>query len=189
MKIWKVILATLVIFVAGVLTGAVISRLSDRPRHALFPFHAPGFNPSPTVSSNREPRLTMPFSRPPGRSLGKDFLARLERELKLDAGQRRRVEQILEESQKRNKVIWEQIAPELREEMKRSREQIREVLTPEQQKRMDELMKHPSKATRDGQPATAAPPPPPQDAPAPPPADSPEPPPGGSPAPAPPRQP
>jgi len=65
-KVWKVILATLVIFAAGVLTGAVISRYHHRPRHPFFPFHQPGATNQPNTGSNREPRgIAMPFVRPP----------------------------------------------------------------------------------------------------------------------------
>jgi hypothetical protein len=187
-KIWKVILATLVIFVAGVLTGAIVTRFAARPPHPLLRFREPETKAPVLVSSNREPRLTLPFSRPPARGLSKEFLARLDEELKLAPEQHRRIDKILEESQKRNKQLWETIAPELREEMKHTREQIREVLTPEQRKRMDELMKRPPKAPKEGQPTNAAPLAapviaPPKELPAQPPDDSPAPPAGPPPQP------
>ena len=160
MKIWKVILASLVIFAAGILTGAVMNRFYHHP-HRFLPLREPlVVAPAPGVNSNsnREPRLNLPFGRPPGRSLAKEFLERLDKELKLDGDQHKRVEKILNESQKHTKEIWEKIAPEMREEMKKSREQIREVLTPEQNTRMDELLKLAPKPPKEGPPTNAAPP-------------------------------
>lgn len=149
MKIWKVILATLVIFTAGILTGAVVSRLASRTRPPLWRLHEAGDKKLLPPGSNRETaRLTMPFSRPPARALARDFLERLDRELKLQPEQHRRIQKILEESQKRNKEIWEKIEPEVREEMKCSREEIRGLLTSEQRKHLDELMKRPAKAAK-----------------------------------------
>jgi len=44
-------------------------------------------------------------------------------------------------SQERSRVLWDRIAPQMREELKRVREEIRQVLTVDQQKKMDELLK------------------------------------------------
>ncbi|MCX6896263.1 MAG: hypothetical protein NTZ16_12355, partial [Verrucomicrobia bacterium] len=96
------------------------------------------------------------FSHPPGRGAGKEFLERLDHELKLTPEQHQAISAILEESQKRSKEIWEKISPELRDEMKSSREKMKEVFTPEQAARFDELMK-PKPAKPAGQPATPTP--------------------------------
>ena len=175
MKIWKVILATLVIFGAGLVTGGLLVGIADgarERRHHWFQmhdakFHPPGFgNTNAPTGSNREPgKLSLPFGRPPGKSMGKEFLERLDRELKLEPEQRKRVGKILDESQKHTKEIWEKVAPEMREEMKRSREQMRDVLTPDQNKRLDELMKRGPKPPGEGQ-TNNAPLPPPENPPA-----------------------
>jgi hypothetical protein len=161
-KIWKVILATLVIFIAGILTGAVMSRRHFHLRPPLPPLRETGEKISSPPGTNRETtRLTMPFNRPPGRGLAKDFLERLDKELALASDQRKRIQKILEESQKRNKEIWEKIAPEIREEMKRSRDEIREVLSSDQRKAMDELMKRPAKVNKEISPTNCVVPLPP----------------------------
>lgn len=160
MKIWKVILAALVIFAAGIMTGAVANRSYHRS-HRFFPReqHEPVANVAPpAANSNREAHLSLPFMKPPGRGQGKEFLEHLEKELKLDEEQHKRVEKILSESQKRTKELWEKVAPEMREEMKRSREAIREILTPEQNARMDELLKHAPKPPKEGRATNSTPP-------------------------------
>lgn len=157
MNLWKVILATLVIFTAGILTGAVVSRFAcwTQP-HGWHVRPADDRSAAAPATNRPTTRLIMPFSRPPSRAVIKDFLGRLDRELDLQPEQHRRIQKILEESQKNTKEIWEKIAPEVREEMKRSREEIRNILTAEQRKRMDELMKSPAKTN--AAPAAVAPP-------------------------------
>ena len=111
-------------------------------------------------TTNREAsRLGMPFmSRPPGRGMGKEFLDRLNCELNLTPDQHQQLEKILNESQTRSKEIWEKISPELREEMKASREKMRATLTPDQIARFDELMKpKPAKPPGQGQPPASEP--------------------------------
>ena len=163
MKIWKVILATLVIFSAGVLAGARLVEM----RHAHFP-RQPGQSvqpdgkccgktgrPDSTVAypaphgTNRDTRLAIPLGiRLPGRNVNKEFLERLDQDLNLAPDQRKQIEKILEESQKQNREIWKQIEPAIREEMKKSREEIRLALTPEQAARFEELMKRPKRSSR-----------------------------------------
>jgi Spy/CpxP family protein refolding chaperone len=163
LKVWKVILATLVIFTAGIVTGALLIRTFHRAqeharRQSIAEHDVQTHTPPPTNAAPREPgRLSLPFGRPPGRSMGKEFLERLDHELKLDADQKKRVEKILDESQKRTKDIWEKVAPEMREEMKRSREKMREVLSAEQNTRLDELMKHAPKPGEPKPPREGAP--------------------------------
>ena len=151
MKIWKVILATLAIFTAGVFTGALVTGVNLRGpfrshhnflREPFGKFHPPAVTNTPAITNRDTDKLGMPFmSRPPGRGQGREFLERLDRDLNLTPDQHQKLEKILNESQKRSKEIWEKISPELREEMKTSREKMRAVLTPEQIARFDELMK------------------------------------------------
>lgn len=121
----KVILATLVIFGAGVLTGAIALRL------ALFRV------PLQTAPANPGPRLVAPstvFNRP-------DFLERLSREASLRADQRKQVEQILQESRKRTEPIAQEFAPMIRAEVQRVREQILLVLDADQKSRFEEILR------------------------------------------------
>lgn len=145
MNTWKVILATLVIFAAGVVTGGLLvshANSAQRPRWQ---------NPRPgqADSSRRpvEPGTGREAIRPPGvpgavpQFLRKEFLENLNREVNLTADQRTRIEQIIREGQERNRQFWERVAPELRKEIADTRRQIQAVLRPDQRARFDELMK------------------------------------------------
>jgi Spy/CpxP family protein refolding chaperone len=150
-KIWKVIISVLAIFTAGLFTGALLNNVGHPggSHWRRLPFRdqavhrAAAPQPPPPAVTNHEPaHLNFPgFVRPPGKNIGRDFLERVGRELELTADQRQQVEKILEQSQQRTREIWESVSPQLREEMKTSREKMRAVLTPEQIARFDELMK------------------------------------------------
>jgi len=122
---WKVILATIVIFAAGAVTGALLVRHSSRP----------------------------------GQGAGGtrfEFLRRMERELDLTQEQRKKIDKILKESQEQTRRIMEPVSPALHAQLQRTKEEFREVLTPEQQTRFDHLlMKHPSHA-RDSHRSTSS---------------------------------
>jgi hypothetical protein len=131
---WKVILATMVIFGAGVVTGGLMVRHGEHRG-----FRSP---PRNGVSANRPPQVGAPASLPvtPG-ILRIEFLKRMGRELDLSPEQRERVDKILKESQDRTRNLMDPIAPQLRAEVIRTKEQFRAALTPEQQVRFDELLK------------------------------------------------
>jgi len=115
----------MVIFGAGVVTGGLLVRQAIWGR----PFRAPHANQA---------------TRPAAVSAGNmriDFLRRAERELDLTTGQREEIDRILSASQERTKKIMEPVAPRLKELMQETKEQVRAVLTPEQQKRFDEMAK------------------------------------------------
>jgi|SRR5581483_3509940 len=145
MNTWKVILATLIIFGAGVITGGLLVSYSDRvnsdhaarpprpqPRIAANPSgpQAPGPNAAAPRENRQPPLLPAP--------LRKEFVDRLERELKLTAAQRERIEKIITEAQDRTRTAWQ---PIVRRELVESSAQIRAELTPEQQSRFEELMR------------------------------------------------
>lgn len=149
MKIWKVILATLVIFGTGVITGGLLVGIADgarERRHHWFEIHtARLLQTVVSAPTNAMPeatnRLPLPLANPPRRVFPKDFLERLDRELKLTAEQHQQIDQILDDGQKRAKEIWDRVTPELRTQMKLSRDKIRDLLTPDQKARFEELMK------------------------------------------------
>jgi Spy/CpxP family protein refolding chaperone len=120
---WKVILATLIIYGAGVVTGGLLVSHVVQLKARTNP-------KQPTVQA-----LT------PWQVRNKDLLHRMERELDLTLPQREHVEKIIIESQERTKAVWKPIVPQMNREMQNVREQIREELTPEQQKKFDELLK------------------------------------------------
>jgi hypothetical protein len=132
---WKVILATMLIFGTGVVTGGLLVR------------HAGGIH-------NRRPQPhPIPTMRPtpaatPG-VLRIEFLRRLERELDLTQDQREPVDRILKEGQERMKKLMEGIEPRRREEYKQTIEEFRRVLTPAQRARFDDLLKQQQQRARE----------------------------------------
>ena len=142
MSPWKVILATLVIFIAGLGTGAVLAKRLGTPR-------------SPAVAP-------APF---PQRS---EFLGRMNRQLNLTPAQRESVEQIFRESREHIHKLRETVEPRIKEETRLVGERIRQVLKAEQIRKFDELMdqrprSHGAEGGRKGwrgrEGATEAPPP------------------------------
>lgn len=140
MNTWKVILATLVIFVTGVITGGLLVEHfgnvlphAEKPvtvaisRHSVSNSAATGRSVRPLLAPNFLQR--------------KDFLERLDRELKLNAEQREHIEKIISEGQERIKSLCQEIEPDVKEELADTREKIRLELTAEQQTLFTELLK------------------------------------------------
>jgi Spy/CpxP family protein refolding chaperone len=128
---WKVILATMVIFITGVVTGGLLVRFAER-------------EPAPAEHGTAQQRPAPPGT--PG-WVRIDFLRKMQKELDLTVDQSHRVDKLLKESQERTKKLMEPISPSLRAEVQRTKEEFREILTPEQRARFDELVKqqHPQK--------------------------------------------
>ena len=132
MSPWKVILATMVIFACGVITGAMVSRTlvtrtEERPLAAA----------SALSRMAAGPVLQMQRA---------EFFKRLDKQLDLSAGQRDQIGKILKASQERTQPLWDQIAPQMSDELKKVREEIRGVLSPEQWKKFGEMMRGNRKA-------------------------------------------
>jgi uncharacterized membrane protein len=129
---WKVILATVVIFGAGVVTGGLLVNYvkHSHPKITRHPaataeVHPPATNQSPRVADTaKPPRLPEILSRP--------FLQRLDEELHLAPDEHEAVQKIISEGQN-----------QMRKVIQDARLEIREVLTPEQRKQFDELVKRP----------------------------------------------
>ncbi len=75
----------------------------------------------------------------PGGFRGDHFLELLERELALTTDQMRRIEEILGQSHAEGDALRREVLPRLRNAMAQTRDRIREVLTPEQQAKFEEL--------------------------------------------------
>lgn len=112
MSTWKVILATLVIFVAGLVTGALVVKKTTAP---------------PVSIPQNIWRTAM--------------LKRLAEDLNLTPGQREEIDGILHESNERTKLIWEFVGPYFQEEYRELNDELRSALTPEQRKKFDQLLK------------------------------------------------
>jgi len=155
---WKVICATLVIFVTGVVTGGLLviyanhvslKGRSKLPREIV---RQPGNPPNPNVTvnpreANRLPNPVNSANRP-RLGINLEFLQRLDAEVHLTAGQHERIEQIINEGQQRNKETWDRVLPEIRRENAETQRRIRETLMPEQLARFEELMKQSRPPTR-----------------------------------------
>lgn len=156
MSIWKVILATLAIFITGVVTGGLLvsfaDQVSQKSRRLPTQRDVTRSSPNPNSPGTFNPRD--PQSRPTPnalpnripRAISIEFLQKLDGEIHLTSGQRERIDQIIADGQLRNKQIWDRVAPEIRRENLETQRRVREALTPEQLARFDELMKqsHPN---------------------------------------------
>jgi len=143
---WKVILATVVIFSAGVFTGGLLVDHVDHLR--LKNFHRPQANadthlqPSENHDHNPARPSEVPLPRMAER-MGKQFVQQLNDTLQLTPEQRGKIEKIIADGQEQNREIWTNVAPKMRAVMQEVNRQIRAELTPEQLKPFEELLKHP----------------------------------------------
>ena len=136
MNYWKVILATIVIYGAGVMTGGLLVNHVYRshprnPRRAETPA-ASSNSALPTNGQNQA------ASKPPRQPeiLSRQFLQRLDAELHLTPDQHDAVQKIINDGQNlMHKTILD------------ARLEIREQLTPEQRSQFDELVKRPPRRT------------------------------------------
>ncbi|MFN0068893.1 MAG: hypothetical protein ACKVYV_14805 [Limisphaerales bacterium] len=126
MKRWQVIAAAVLLFACGLGTGLFLARGATQPR--LRPDLAGG-RPDAQFARLMEARL---FA-----------IRRLERELDLTTEQREKIEALVKETQARTRQAWQDMQPRLREEFRTLREGIRGVLTPEQEKEFERLMRRP----------------------------------------------
>jgi Spy/CpxP family protein refolding chaperone len=118
MKVWAVFLLAVVIFFAGAITGGlvVVSRPRQHPVSQLPPIPM-------------RPQLRM------------EFLRRMDRELRLTTNQYQHIEAIIRSSHERMQKLLEPIAPQAKEEARKVKNDIAAELTPDQEKRFDELLK------------------------------------------------
>lgn len=131
MSQWKVILATLIIFGSGVITGGLLVKTTTQPLKAVR--HKDG-NPNAPA---------------PWQLQRADFRRRMEKDLDLTTEQKQHIDKIFHDSQERMKPVWDQISPQLHGEIERVQTDIRSELTPEQRQKFDELLKaHPKKGEK-----------------------------------------
>jgi Spy/CpxP family protein refolding chaperone len=135
-KTWRIFLAICLIFSAGAGTGALVAR---RVAAVSIPKerHTP---PSPPNTS-------------PDKK--KDYLERLDAKLNLTPEQRAKIDKLLQESQARMKQLWADFEPQTREEYRRTRKEISDLLDPAQKEiyqnmRKDREKKGDGKGEKDG---------------------------------------
>jgi Spy/CpxP family protein refolding chaperone len=131
-KIWKVVIAVMLIFGAGVITGGLLVRARVVQET---PVAAPQVFGTPTAAA---PNPTPANVAAPGRQV---FIQRVRNELDLTPDQSAQVDQIMRDSHKRMQKLYEPLQPEAREETRRVRQEIQAILTPQQKKEFNEKFK------------------------------------------------
>jgi cell division protein FtsN len=147
MNAWKVILATLVIFGAGMVTGSLYfghghsDLLTDSSADAAIPTNALSMTGAPHQGARMigPPGPLMPMLR-------KDYLKNLDRELQLTDAQREHIEKIISDGQDQTKALWDQIAPQIKVDCQETRKKIQAELTPEQTAKFEAIMKRQHRA-------------------------------------------
>jgi Spy/CpxP family protein refolding chaperone len=131
---WKPILAALVIFAAGVVTGGLTVTLRQ---------------PQQKGSKNSQVRIKQPALMPREGQL-RELSRRMQSELELRPEQWERIETIIRESQERMKKLREEVGQKITEEFRGMRQKIRGELTPEQRKKFVDIMRqHDERNKRD----------------------------------------
>jgi len=150
---WKVVCATLVIFIAGIVTGAVLVRFSERgpkpwarpprelPNHPQTNNGGPLNPPQPNNPNRPNDPQSLNSGGPATGPLSREFVLGLERQLRLTPAQREQVNKIMSEGQEHIRELRQGIDPEIRKEMQKTHEQIQAVLTGEQREKFQRLMK------------------------------------------------
>ena len=158
MNSWKVILATVVIFGAGVFTGGLLVN-SIQHSHPKNNHRQPANDEarSPAEAHETQSRtnslVNLPRPRPP-EILGDKFVQQLDDALQLTPDQRASIQKIITDGQERNHSIWTNNSAQMREVIQDVRHRVRELLTVDQQKQFEDLMK---RAPRRPQNSTNAP--------------------------------
>lgn len=134
MNYFRVILATLVIFATGALSGYFVAHkaTADLGAPAASTSVLAGTNAPPSWNQRRE-----------------EMWGSLQKELKATDEQMAKVDEILSQSRKRSREIWQTIKIPLEEEVDRVKEEIRGVLDAEQAAKYEEIMKQRGKHGRD----------------------------------------
>ena len=146
---WKIVLATIVMFGAGVTTGGLLVSHIDRGRLEInrrppMPFGTNEtmrpFGPEMRGPGRGMPEFQFPRPRQPD-MLDTNFVKQLDDALKLTRAQQDSIRKIIAEGQERNHAIWTNNAEQMREVTMDVRHRIHELLNADQQKQYDELMK------------------------------------------------
>lgn len=122
MKTWRVILAALVLYVTGAVTGGLVAWQMRLPTSGV------------TAKPVEKPPSPWWIQRP-------DFLERMKRDLNLTDDQSQRIDAIIRKSRQRTDLLWEALREPLAEEMTQVKNGIRATLTADQQAKFDELLK------------------------------------------------
>ncbi len=146
MNYWKVILATVVIFGAGVVTGGLLVNFVNHshPHAAAQPHRPPPTNNPPPrlqVTNSPAPHLADLLKPRTPDILNENFLKQLDGVLDLSPDQFDAIKRIIADGQDQNRSIWTNSTAQMRKVMQDTRHAIREQLTPPQQKQFEDLLK------------------------------------------------
>jgi hypothetical protein len=140
---WKPILAALVIFAAGVMTGGLTVQIRQ-PR--------PAPNPAGNTPIKKLPAM-------PREAQLRELSRRMQAELELAPEQRDRIEAIVRESQEQMKAVRDEVGKKIGEEFREMRLKIRGELSPDQRRKFAEIMKqHDERVKRDDRSSHPLPP-------------------------------
>ncbi len=130
---WRIVLAALVIFGAGVLTGAVSSGLATRvAREHRTLNRPPGAGPART---NNVSDRGLSKVRPPG-SVRLEQMVRLTKDLGLSVSQQAALDRLAGDTEARLREIWKPVLPEAKAEVDGFSRKLQEILTQEQRSRL-----------------------------------------------------
>ena len=132
MNSWKIILATVVIFGCGVVTGGLLVNYVERAHPEIR---------RPPAAAHRERPGSQELSLPRPQMLNQQFVEQLDVALHLTPEQRQKISKIIADGQERNRDLWKLVSPQFRGVMQDVHQRIRTVLTPEQREQFGELMK------------------------------------------------
>ncbi len=131
MNSWKLILATIVIFGAGVFSGGLLVNIVEHPKPVVR--HPPAVQPQPELQDS--------VARP--EILRTNFVQRLDDALNLTPEQRTQIEKIIAQAQQRNRNLWQLVSPQMSLVNQDARQRIRATLTGEQRKQFENLLRQP----------------------------------------------
>lgn len=149
MNSFKIVLAALAIFAAGVVTGTWSNRFGTLRSMTPARFTSDGPRPRLSPSPARDPRPM-----PPGWARV-EALRDLTAQLELTDQQRGRIQRLFEDGRERIRNQWAPIAPRVQQELRRLRSEISAELTPEQRRIVDERL-HQSLSDRGANPRDPA---------------------------------
>jgi len=129
---WKIILATVVIFGCGVITGGLLVNYVERTHPEIR---------RPATGPRRDRPAAPELQLPRPQMLNEQFVEQLDTALHLTPEQREKIGKIIADGQERNRDLWKLVSPQFRSVMQDVHQHIRAVLTPEQRKPFEELMK------------------------------------------------
>jgi hypothetical protein len=138
---WKVILATIVIFGAGVFTGGLLVDNTDRshPRN----WRRPQTSTDARTQTNRaDVARPQDSSRPRQPEMfSKQFVQQLDDALQFTPEQRDKIAKVIADGQERNRQIWTNYIPQMHKVTVDVQQQIHNELTTNQWRQFENLMK------------------------------------------------